>query len=222
MDFFKLIQSLDELLFEVLSWLLFYPVTLWRVIVHPVRTLRYAEDELQEEPDEQFSDSLSPPLFLLITLVLIHLAELSWIGQSDLVADRVGLHALVSSDTNVIVLRSMIFGLFPLLLARRYVKARGERVDRKTIKTPFYAQCFATAPFAILISASSLLARKFAEAALWPVVICFVGGLLWFGLIQVEWFRTRLKVSRWAAFRHSSVVMAQGVFALLFVGWALD
>jgi hypothetical protein len=190
--------------------------------VHPVRTLRYAEDELQKEPDEQFSDSLSPPLFLLTTLVLIHLVELSWIGQSALVADRAGLRGLVTSDTSVIVLRSMVFGLFPLLLARRYVKVKGERVDRKTIKTPFYAQCFATAPFALLVSLSSLLALKFDQAALGPYLICLGVGLVWFGLIQIEWFRTRLKISRWAAFKQSSIVMAEGFVALLLVGWALD
>ena len=39
MNFFNLLQSLDELLYEVMSWLVFYPMTLWRVLVRPPRRL---------------------------------------------------------------------------------------------------------------------------------------------------------------------------------------
>ena len=36
MNFLKLIQSLDELLYEIMSWLIFYPVTLWRALTRPL------------------------------------------------------------------------------------------------------------------------------------------------------------------------------------------
>jgi hypothetical protein len=218
MDFFKFIQSLDELLFEVLSWLLFYPTTLWRVLVHPVRTLRYAEAELQKEPDEQFSDSLSPPLFLMLTLIIVHVVELSWVGQSEVVKGRSGVNAFVTSDTSIIVLRTVLFGLFPLLLARQFAKASGAPVNRATIKNAFYAQCFATAPFALLISASTLIGRRYGATALWPTLGCLLSGLIWLGLIQTEWFHAKLKIGRWAAFKQSSVVMLQGVVILALLG----
>jgi len=35
MGFFTLLKSLDELLYEVMSWLVFYPVTLWRPLARP-------------------------------------------------------------------------------------------------------------------------------------------------------------------------------------------
>jgi hypothetical protein len=37
MEFLKFIRSLEELLYEVMTWLLFYPRTLWRVLRHPIR-----------------------------------------------------------------------------------------------------------------------------------------------------------------------------------------
>jgi hypothetical protein len=222
MDFFKLIQSLEELLYEVLSWLLFYPTTLWRVLAHPVRTLHYAEKELGDERADQFGDAVNPPLFLFLTLILIHLIELLWIGQSKVVEGKAGVNALVTSDTSVIVLRSLIFGLFPLLLARKFLKEKGVVVDRQSLRMPFYAQCYATVPFAMLVSASTLIVRKYSAHGLTASLMCFVAALLWFGIVQVEWFRTRLVVSRWKAFKYSSVVMAQGVLVLIFTGAMLD
>ena len=43
MDFMKLIESLDEALYSVMSWLLFYPLTLWRTIVQPLNMMAYAD-----------------------------------------------------------------------------------------------------------------------------------------------------------------------------------
>ena len=37
MDFLKIVKSIEELLYEVMAWLVFYPKTLWRVIAHPSR-----------------------------------------------------------------------------------------------------------------------------------------------------------------------------------------
>ena len=204
MDFFKLIQSLDELLYEILSWLLFYPLTLWRVLVHPVRMLHYADTELTKEDGRQFSDTLN------------------WVGQSEVVTSRAGVDSLVSSDTSVIVLRALVFGLFPLLLARRSLVAQKIHVDREALKTPFYAQCYATAPFAILVSAAGLVLRKYGMAGIVAGLGCLIAALLWFGIIQVEWFRTRLKTSYPQAFKQSSIVIAGGLVVLIFAGALLE
>lgn len=74
MDFLKLIQSLDELLYEIMSWLIFYPVTLWRALTKPLKMMDYSEAELGDPADRQYSDTLSPPLFLLLTIALTHAA----------------------------------------------------------------------------------------------------------------------------------------------------
>jgi hypothetical protein len=46
MNFVQWLNSLDELLYEVRSWLVFYPITLWRVLRHPLATMHCAEDQL--------------------------------------------------------------------------------------------------------------------------------------------------------------------------------
>lgn len=70
MDFVKLLKSLEEPPYELVSWLVFYPITLWRTLTRPLETTRCADLELTDKPEDQYEDTASPPMFLLITLVI--------------------------------------------------------------------------------------------------------------------------------------------------------
>ncbi|MGV1794257.1 MULTISPECIES: hypothetical protein [unclassified Rhizobium] len=39
----KMPKSLEELLNELVSWLLFYPITMWRSVSRPLNMMRYAD-----------------------------------------------------------------------------------------------------------------------------------------------------------------------------------
>ena len=41
MNVLTILRSVEELLYEVMSWLLFYPRTLFMTLRHPLRTMRY-------------------------------------------------------------------------------------------------------------------------------------------------------------------------------------
>jgi hypothetical protein len=36
MDFMKLLKSLDDFLYEVVGWIIFYPITLMRSVLNPI------------------------------------------------------------------------------------------------------------------------------------------------------------------------------------------
>ena len=72
MHFMQLLQALDELLYEIMSWLVFFPLTLWRSLTRPLRTMDYSDRELAGQAEQQYDDTLSPPLFLLIALLVSH------------------------------------------------------------------------------------------------------------------------------------------------------
>ena len=38
MDFMKLLKSFEDFIFEAASWLIFYPLTLGRIMLKPLRT----------------------------------------------------------------------------------------------------------------------------------------------------------------------------------------
>ena len=86
MNFFNLLQSLDELLYEVMSWLVFYPITMWRTLVRPLKMMDYSDVEQGDASDQQYTDTLSPPLFLLLSLILVNAAEIALIGNDAVVA----------------------------------------------------------------------------------------------------------------------------------------
>src|SRR5688572_3994391 len=105
MNFFNLLKSLDELLYEIMSWLIFYPVTLWQGLTRPLKMMDYSDAEQGDAEEKQYTDTLSPPLFLLLTLVISHALELSTVGESAIVADKTGLGGLVNDDATYILMR---------------------------------------------------------------------------------------------------------------------
>ena len=48
----KWLNSLDELLFEVMSWLIFFPLTLWRTLAQPLTMMAYADEQFALPEDE--------------------------------------------------------------------------------------------------------------------------------------------------------------------------
>ena len=49
MDLIRLLKSLEELIYELVSWLVFYPVTMWRSIVNPQEMMRYAQSDCSKK-----------------------------------------------------------------------------------------------------------------------------------------------------------------------------
>ena len=65
MDFIRILRSLEEFLYEVMTWLVFYPRTLLRSAARPIEILDYSRADLRKPEEEQCQDALSAPLFLI-------------------------------------------------------------------------------------------------------------------------------------------------------------
>ncbi|GAA0735106.1 hypothetical protein [Sphingomonas japonica] len=194
MDFMKWLNSLGDLLYEVMSWLVFYPVTLARTILHPIATMNYADRELRDAEDEQFSDTLNPPLFLILSLLLTQAIDSVLGGNTNpIIASSRGLAALIDDDTTLLMLRLILFSMFPLMMATRLLRARRERLTREHLKAPFYAQCYACAPFALFLGIGVSLGHAELPAAR-------TGGAMLAGIcivaylgVQARWFGHHLQ-----------------------------
>ena len=215
MNFFNLLQSLDDLLYEVMSWLIFYPITMWRTLVRPLTMMDYSDLEQHDSEDQQYIDTLSPPLFLLLSLILVHGVELAVVGNDAVVASKVGLSALVSNNTDLIILRIATYSLFPVLLATRLLRARKAEVNRETLRAPFYSQCYVAALLAILLGTSEILIRLAHTWSLITGVVLALLALLWFGFLQTAWFNQHLKSGRLKAFGQASRAMVESLVAVM-------
>jgi hypothetical protein len=214
MNFFNLLQSLDELLYEVMSWLIFYPITLWRTLVHPLQMMDYSDSEQGDASDQQYTDTLSPPLFLLLSLIIVHAAEIALVGPDAVVASKVGLSALVNTNTDLILLRIVMYSLFPVMMATRMVRAQDLQVNRDTLRAPFYSQCYVAAVLAMLLGAGVILIKLAQDWSVIAGMALALFGLLWFGFLQTAWFNQHLKCGRLKAFGHASRAMVESLVAM--------
>lgn len=191
MDFMKLLKSLEEALYEVMVWLVFYPLTFWLVLTRPSAMMAYADAELDDPDEDRYSDKLSPPIFLAITLGLSHLFEL---GSGH--AAETG--EFLANDQNLLAFRMIVFSLYPLVLAVRLLRRKGLKLDRKALRGPFYSQCFVAAPFALVVGSAPLLAAAIngtsTESFLGALAAIGV-ALVWYLAIQAKWFASRLGIS---------------------------
>lgn len=155
----KWLNSLDELLYEVMSWLLFFPLTLWRAVFQPITVMEQVEREAALPNDQQYAALLSPPLFLALALLLAHTVSTA-LGQTDeIIANHHGLAGLVNDNASALILRVVLVAAFPLFLSARLLRLRGVKLDRSTLRQPFYVQCYPAAVFALGVSVGTSLAH---------------------------------------------------------------
>jgi hypothetical protein len=214
MNFMQFLKSLDDLLYEIMTWAVFYPVTMWRTLRHPWTMMEYADSELEDSAEQQFTDTLSPPLFLLLSLLLSHTIELTVLGQSPLVASRDGLASLVTDNTSLLFMRLVVFSSFPLIMGARMVRKQKMALTRDTLKQPFYSQCYLAAPFALLIGLGAIGIQLPWTGMRLAGLALMVVALLWYGGLQSRWFARKLDVSPLRAFGIASVGMVECVVAI--------
>lgn len=187
MDFMRLLKSLEELLYEVMVMLVFFPRTLFLTVRYPQRMMDYADTELGDVQSEQYSDTLSPPLFLMICLGINHLLERAApAGLED------SLPGALQDTQNLLIFRVFMFSLLPLILSLRLMQNLGIRLDRETLRPVFYAQCFVTAPITLLIGIGAAISHSGAAMAHTASNVVFLGGLAWYLTQQTRWFRSQL------------------------------
>ncbi|MFC3580321.1 hypothetical protein [Sphingomonas hylomeconis] len=223
MDFMKWLNSFGDLLYEVMSWLIFYPITLWRTVTRPLDAMRYSDLELRDSADEQFTDTLNPPLFLVLSLLLTQAIDVALGGGTNpIVAQKTGLAGFVSDDTTLLVLRLVLFSLFPLMMATRFVRAKRVKLTRQSLKGPFYAQCYACGPFALCLGIGVSLAHTRLPGA--PVIsaLLVTGAILAYLTAETLWFAHHLPQRHWRALFNVIRAFVEGAvtaiaLALLFV-----
>jgi hypothetical protein len=209
-DLMNLLRSVEALLYEIVSWLVFYPLTLWRIVTRPQRMMAYAERELTDRPDEQFVDALSPPIFLFLTLLIAHMIELRFGQPLNLPA------GILSDDRSLLIFRAVAFSIFPLLAGIQRVRQKSQQLNRTTLRPAFYSQCYLAAPFVLAIDVSFIVRSQGGEGAVLAGLALLGAGLSWYVLSLAYWFRQQAQLG-WAGAMFRAVATLFAGFALLFV-----
>lgn len=173
-------RTLEEILYELMTGLLFYPRTLWRVLLEPAR--------IADAAGQPAADRVSPPLFLLISILAAHGLDLAMGGE---LGETAG-----AFDPAPLLFRALAFSLLPLVLAAGVLRREGRPVNHATLRTPFDLQCFYAAPLAISVSVAVVLVRAGTPPTRLAGVLLGLGAAAWHLCVQTRWIRARLAVGR--------------------------
>jgi len=191
----KILKSLEELLYELVSWLVFYPITMWRSATRPLDMMRYADLELSDRPESQYDDTLSPPLFLLITLLLSQGLSTAF----PTIYDPSELPKALGTGSNLLIARGVIFGIFPLCMSVVLLRRKSVALTRTSLRPPFFSQCFVAAPFVFVVGlAFDLLFMPGGQGDVAGAIVMLV-AIVWYGQAEVRWFIRDLNIGLWKA-----------------------
>lgn len=197
MDFLKILRSFEEFIFEAATWLIFYPLTLWRVVRQPLTTMAYSDAEQSDSDDRRYDDALSPPLLLLFTILIATIVSLA-AHIPDPQTNSAAVKTLYSTPQNLLLFRSLMFSLVPLISAASLLHQQKKHLSRETLRPPFYAQCYLAAPCALFISAGiDIFQRPDLPNAVGVTIMIL--GVAWFMAVQTRWFRHKLTLGYLAA-----------------------
>jgi hypothetical protein len=176
-------RSIEDVLYEAMTALLFYPRTLWRVLIEAGRG---------GDADEPFAELPSPPLFLLVSILAAHALDRVLGAQFD--SPEAG------SVVGPLIFRVLAFSLLPLVVTVGALRRQGLAIDHASLRRPFYAQCVYTAPFAISVSVATILVRAPASPVRIAGVALSLAAVAWYLCMQTRWLGSRLAVGPLRAF----------------------
>lgn len=225
MDIFKLSKSLDELIFDVMMWVIFYPYTLVRVLIWPGRMIDYVSSELRKDPEKEalFDRGLSPPLFLFLSILV------SWMLAPDMSADlqkeaTTSLGKLVYASTlSLLTYRLATFCLFPFAGALIYEWRTPSGISRESFRQPFFQQAYLCGPLAIVLTVSEVVTKKISDENMLALTgLTIIAVLIWYFWAQMVFFRRTLDGSwgaaAWWAFATLVLATSFSVLMLFIVG----
>ena len=213
MDFLKILRSFEEFIVEATSWLIFYPLTLWRVLRHPMRTMDYSDREQADSEEHRYDDAVSPPLTLLATIVLANVVA-AGLHVAPPESSSYLLQPVIQSQQNLVLFRCLLFSLAPLVAAVTLVRRQNKKLSRENLRDPFYAQCYLAAPFAAAISVGGVFVQRADLNSLIGGAI-MIGALIWFLACQAAWFDHKLSVGRVRAVFIALGAMARALIYLI-------
>jgi hypothetical protein len=159
MDLIRLLRSLEEFLYELVGWLVFYPRTFWRIVCHPGEMARYTRAELLLPLEARFQATISPVLMLILTVALAHGLELASRAALPTLQSPVG-RMLFGSEEGLMLTRSAIFCVYALGAALGTLRRQHVPITRETLREPFSIQAFLACPFVLALAVGELLLRS--------------------------------------------------------------
>jgi hypothetical protein len=161
MDVAKLLQALEEILFEIACLAVLLPKTFFFLAFFPRRVYQYVGEELQKKPEERFDRFASPLILWSVTGIFPHYLVLSVFAANPTISkmmaantDDMVLNLLaLPAQTRFVALCAFAVSL-PLAFAVVISREKEHQTAKSSLREPLYTLSYCTAP--ILLAAAPL------------------------------------------------------------------
>lgn len=226
MDFGRILRSLEEFLYELMTWLVFYPRTLFRILSRPVAVARYAQLQLRQPPELQYTEVMAPILMLIVSVLLPYGVSLGYAAPPPAAALPKLFQTLDASPEGLLLFRCASFSVYALAGALLMLSRRGIRIDRDVLREPFHIWAFLTSPFALFVSFSLLLPGLVPSTSGKTAGIIVASlAFLWYVWAQASVLRDQLDIGRGRAYAYAFLLgggVSLGLVALTVAATLLD
>lgn len=211
MDFSAVVKQIEQFIFELLMWVIFYPYTLLRVVFRPTRMLNYVSRELAADPDTAFGSAIRPPLFLFLCIAIGSLIAPIAAEQARALEESGAGRLLTASWTNLLAFRTLGFSVFALTGALIFDLITPGEVTRNSLTLPFYQQCYICGPFTLGFSPALVRLDTGRE----ELLLVLLALELWLLFVQTLFFRRLVETGWLKSFFLASAVLIVGNAALV-------
>jgi len=151
MDLTKLLQAIEEFIYEIACLTVLIPKTFFLLSFRPGLVHAYVTQELEKPKDERFDRFASPLLFWLVTGILPNFAVLSIFASLPAIRELVPPDYWISqflhlSVENRFVALSAFAVSIPLAFAITIARAQKAETSRNSLREPLYTQCYCLSP----------------------------------------------------------------------------
>lgn len=153
MEIARIIKAVEELIFEISSWLLCYPKSLAKALAAPGWAVEYVRDEMSKDKAAAFDEYMSPALFYALSVALVVLPgidvlEIAFGNLLPVTSHRL----LLGSPDKIVLTAAVLSGACPLGFAWVANAAARVKISRGALRVPLQAQFLIAAPFVVLLS----------------------------------------------------------------------
>lgn len=217
MDFMRILQSLEEFLYEVMSWIVFYPRAILRTIRHPVAVAVYTREQLVQPREQQFTELISPPLLLVLTVLFAHILEMGMPRGVQAAHSVIGKQ-LFASEQGIIATRSLFYCIFALFGSLSWLRRLRKPVNRETLREPFYVHCYLLAPFALGLALATTVGLNLPSPWTWVSAPIALVTCAWYAWAQTAIYGRLLHVTLWTAWFQACRVNLAATVVVVGVG----
>ncbi len=207
MDFVKIFQSIEDVIYEIATWIVFVPKTLLYVLLRPQWIQPYVTGEWTKDVKQRFKEFMPPPLFWVIVAIVPDL--LLYILLPDSKKD---IYSTLPLTDRFFAIATFSVGV-PAFFAAMLQQIKEHGVEKDSLKRYFYIQCLVCAPALLGLLINQRLTER---EAISPFQSLFMLIIVWLVGVETIIFKQELDTNWWKALG-LALLSALACFAALII-----